>query len=130
MSEEEIIENVKELIGLYKSNMQGYSYQAIQGLLDLYNKQKEEIKQKTIMAEAFKKALGDIIQGKKWCKEIKGGKTLHIDLHENCISKDKIRDRIEQLESYYDSSKETTPTSTNQFIIDVVAILEELLEEE
>ena len=61
---------------------------------------------------------------------------LHANFNENFkniqksyISKDKIRDRIEQLESYYDSSKETTPTSTNQFIIDVVAILEELLEE-
>ena len=51
------------------------------------------------------------------------------------ISKDKIRDKIKELEKYFDGSKENIPTSANQFIIDSVAInvsislLKELLEE-
>ena len=90
----------------------------IETVLNLIDKQKEEIKEekekwKELFHE-YNKLVGEVIDKEQDLKD--------------SISKDKIQDKIEQLERYYDSSKETTPTSTNQFIIDVVAILEELLE--
>lgn len=103
MSEEEILINIKEMINICDSLpseectahiISHDHFNAVKGLLDLYNKQKEEIEQKDIMNEAFKNALGNIIKGKKWCKEIKGGKTIHINLvgklNNDYISKDKV----------------------------------------
>lgn len=101
MRDEEIIEELT-----YKLDMTEHQYFE---LIDKYNKQKEEIEALEIIHKSYKEEMKSI--------------------EDRYISKDKIKDRIEQLESYYDTSKETTPTSTNQFIIDVVAILEELLEE-
>lgn len=92
MSEEEIIDRINKLIDLYKSNMQGYSYQALQGLLDLYNKQKDTLisQEKIIMEQEKqiqnykKQVFGDILKG-------------------NYISKDKIREILFDIGTLHDS---------------------------
>ena len=113
MSEEEIIYNCKKRIEKLKLDyaITNYDLQAIQGLLDLYEKEKQE-------KEKFKKALEKRIT---YCNE------LEKNLFENCskyvISKDKIRDLIKELEK---QDKEIR-FSKNYLIIPV---LKELLEEE
>ena len=57
-------------------------------------------------------------------KEIKLMKSININ--DNYISKDKVRAKINWLESQFDEGIES---EQNQFIIDCVAILEELLED-
>lgn len=108
MSEEEIIKECKRIIfeyGCIRKDTEGEKedLQALEGLLDLYNKEKEE-------KEKFKKALGKRIT---YCNE------LEKDLFENCsnyvISKDKIKEKIKY---YYDIDN-----------IVGVRILENLMEE-
>lgn len=134
MSEEESIKWLEELLKdkekykKYHSWVGTNTFVAIDIILDLYNKQKEEIKELKLITNGYDSYLGENMGGYKMI--IADSKYfLNGTFVEKYIRKDKIKDRIEQLESYYDTSKETTPTSTNQFIIDVVAILEELLEE-
>ena len=68
------------------------------------DKLKLEIQQKDIMIEAFKNALGNIIQGKKWCEEIKGGTTIRINLIEE------KENRIENALLYLKTMEESEDT--------------------
>lgn len=130
MSEEEIIEIVNEIknhqIAVFdpKENIQitrNYftekQRQALQGLLDLYNKEKEKNKKLEIELEIKKyckvdELTRDLIYYKNLAKEYQG----------NCISKDKIRERIKELEK----ENEEKPDSYRQVII---IELENILEE-
>ena len=91
MSEEEIIKVLN-----YQLNMKGtdvyapINYDAIQGLLDLYNKQKEEIKALELIHETYKEEMKSI--------------------EKRFISKDKIRDKKTKLEEIY--QKEMKPYQT------------------
>lgn len=91
MKEEEIIETFEHWIEYEKANKDKINkadelIEIQQSLLDLYEKEKQE-------KEKFKKALGKRIT---YCNE------LEKDLFENCskyvISKDKIREKIKELE--------------------------------
>ena len=79
MSEEKIIEILKKLISWksMKVEIRDYEIDAIQDLLDLYNKEKEK--------------------NASLQKEIKLMKSININ--DNYISKDKIRKQIRQLEA-------------------------------
>lgn len=98
MTEEEILNQIES--DKYVGEFYGITEEAIQGLLDLYNKRKETMKsqEKIIMEQEKqiqnykKQVFGDILKG-------------------NYISKDKIKDLIKELEeniknyneaSYYD----------------------------
>lgn len=139
LSEEEIINEVEKIkkhqIAVFepKENTQvirNYFTEkqrnAIQGLLDLYEKEKEE-------KEKFKKALGKRIT---YCNE------LEKDLFENCskyvISKDKIKAKIEEIDieiqccEYADDDteeyKQDIEKEKRRLLRDK-AVLEELLKE-
>ena len=118
MSEEEIIKILKILqedMSDYNSFMVGEfgerQIEAIQCLLDLYNKQKEELKRQIntrIIEEKF--------------------------IENNYISKDKIREQIRQLEEYYKKEIEPeiynwTDFTAEEHYKDLITKLEELLEE-
>ena len=68
------------------------------------DKLKLEIKQKDIMIEALKNAIGNILQGEKCCEEIKGGTTIRINL-----IKEKEK-RIENALLYLKTMEETEDT--------------------
>ena len=68
------------------------------------DKLKLEIQQKDIMIEAFKNALGNIVKGQKWCKDIEGGTTIRINLVEE---KEKI---IKNALLYLKTMEETEDT--------------------
>ena len=102
MSEEELRQYLIDEIDLQKEFLNQHEVgfiredeeerlSALETALNLIDKQKKEIKQKDIMNEALKNAIGNILQGKKLCKEIEGGTTIRINLIEE---KNKI---IEQL---------------------------------
>ena len=82
MSEEEILKNIKELIQWNDYN----TYKiALQGLLDLYNKEKEKNINQFTEIESLKYAMPNM---------------KHIDIiNQNYISKDKIKREIEELQS-------------------------------
>lgn len=53
-----------------------------------------------------------------------------LEKEKNVVSKDKITDKIKELEDLFDKNeKEITIQYQNQFIVDVVGILEDLLKE-
>jgi hypothetical protein len=105
MSEEEIIEYIKGYLELDGDFISERTYKAIAGLLDLYNKQKEEI-------EYYKDELEK--ESSIWTKIEKGN---------DFISKDKIRDKINEL-------VEEQKTLTNLEKINwQIEVLNELLEE-
>ena len=92
MSEEEIIEIIEAVKEKDTYWLTTKEFEAMIGLLDLYNKQKEEI-------DYYKKQ-----------NEIKG-KLLNTSLNEtrkHCISKDKIRDILLKFQNEYGEDLETT----------------------
>lgn len=90
--------------------MQFEDFEAIQGLLDLYNKEKEK---------------NEVLESK-----LIGVQILVAGNKDRYICKDKIEKKIEELESKYkDEVKTAKDYDTNQFVVDCVAVLEELLEE-
>ena len=96
MSEEEIIESVKYHILLEYLGFCNIDKVSLQGLLDLYN----ELKEKNASLQ----------------KEIKLMKSININ--DNYISKDKIRERIKELEE-----------KSDYWNCDEIECLQELLEE-
>ena len=86
-----------------------------------YDKQKEEIEELKQGIEELKEINASLL----WQRNNIDIPKLE-DFNENYISKDKIRDKITFLESQFDEGIEDY---NNQFIIDCVGILEELLEE-
>lgn len=117
LSEEEIIEEVKKELRLAK-NVDDIATtirnEYVRGLLDLYNKEKE--KNKILEANGFRKGLYE-----KDC---------------NYISKDKIREKIEEYEEFVNEFEEYWSKDPRQFrknkSVDYYKIeaLRELLEEE
>ena len=104
---------------------------SLKTLLELYNKQKEEIQQKDITIEALKNAIGNILQWQKWCKEIKGGKTIHINLIEKRDKywQDKIKDIIKCLDHEPYTAFDAYGELLYDTEIDIKQKLNELLEE-
>ena len=84
MREEEIIKIIKYMLENKNTDINVIiNYEAIQGLLDLYTKQQKEIERLNFENHMLK----------KWNKQ----------LDENCISKDKIREKIK---AFQDVKKE------------------------
>jgi hypothetical protein len=124
LDEEEIMQGINRTIAFMKEELNAehscFSIKelwALNGLVDLYNKEKEE-------KEKFKKALGKRIT---YCNE------LEKDLFENCsnyvISKDKIREKIEKLEKDYKEINQYGDFIIADTIQPRIEILKELLEE-
>lgn len=115
LSEEEIIRNVKRIIEykVISNYINNYDCRVIQGLLDLYYKQQKEI-------EELKKQNYEIV------KELKP--RVQIDdteyIERNFISKDKIREKIEEITSYAYTSVEERECQTY-----ARQVLKDLLEE-
>ena len=93
MSEEEIIKQIKN--DLYVGEFYGITEDAVKGLLDLYNKQKEEL-------EDLKDVQQQICNEELLTQEY---------VQNNFISKDKIRNKIKNLEK----SKEFNEVITIKF---------------
>jgi hypothetical protein len=118
MSEDEIIKELKILIGLEEFNKLSYKEnKAIKGLLDLYQKEKEK-----------NKTLEELLQGKlfelyKYYKDLAG------TYQANCISKDEIRKYIKENKRTYEMK---TPNKNRVVYKDCVLLTKEakeLLEE-
>ncbi len=114
LSEEEIIKNIKEMIQW--SDHSTYKM-ALQGLLDLYNKEKAKNKELLENAtvtyfndEELKESVGNYL-----------GVLLKKNIEKDYISKDKIREQIKQIKS---------EEANIYFKEHVVYFLQELLEEE
>lgn len=117
MSEEEIIEELKVLIGLEEFNKLTYKEnRAIQGLLDLYQKEKEKNKEIQNINFRVNKNLLEVAeqleQEKKKNKELEDtlkhtqnswyeDTKIIENYKQNYISKDKIREKIEELQKEY-----------------------------
>ena len=124
MSEEEIKDIIEEILQdpfiVFSQDVSFESTQikatAIKGLLDLYNKQKEENKRLKIELEI-----------KKYCKvdELARDLIYYKDLASkyqgSCISKDKIREKIKELKAM--------EISQDIYTTDIETMFEELLEE-
>ena len=108
MSEEEIIKIIKYMLKNKNTDINVIiNYEAIQGLLDLYNKEKE------INADLVKTRIEDLQE-------------LNRIQQEDFISKDKIREKIEELEQI----KATALTNrTIEMMNDKISILNLILEE-
>lgn len=146
MSEEEIIEIVNDFLKIneiYSTNNCPVSYlseyqQAIKGLLDLYNKEKEknaslrkEIKlmQSCDLVKVIKKQQKEIEELEIIADDIKGHNIVYTDTPEfedKFISKDIIREKIKELEQI----KTTALTDrTIEMMNDKISILNLILEE-
>ena len=128
MNEEQIINSVKPIVNarkthkdnhLYSLQLNAYQLDAIQGLLDLYN----EEKQKREIAEENDKVLsldlGDALKELGLPEDTIIADELVLEINNRYISKDKIRELIKK-EAY---------TDTYNFKTIKVSKLEELLEE-
>ena len=127
MSEEEINEDLKSIIEYIDKNLSMYcdteDRNAIQGLLDLYNKEKEKNKTLETLLQ------GNLYQMYSYYKELASR------YQANSISKDKIKEIIEELEENNKRIKKLYKNGScnlNQDYIENLAqisILKELLEE-
>ena len=133
MSEEEAIERLKERVKLdrkIRNNKIESDYeqfcenecQAIETILNLADKQQKEIEEKNVAINKMSKDISRQLKGieklnfenhmlKKWNEQ----------LDKNCISKDKIKEKIEQLKEIADED--------NLDVFTKIDVLEELLEE-
>ena len=94
------------------------STEAIRGLLDLYQQQKEKNKELT---EIKQQKLSKYLHENLWiCK----------DLSENYIHKHKIREKIEELEEEQKEYKRSKEWEIQDDIVAQINILKELLKEE
>lgn len=112
MSEEEIIKELKVLIGLEEFNRLSYKEnKAIQGLLDLYNKEKEKNRQSKMRIVQLENEITARIE----------------DVNKYFVSKDKIKEKIE---NYVIKSKHplVNAQSRKEYTFGIRA-LQELLEE-
>lgn len=102
MSEEEIIRNVKRIIEykVISNYINDNDSRAIQGLLDLYNKEKEKNKniEDIFVADNLPKEQVAIIISKQYFSEYK-------ELKSNYISKDKIKNLIKSLEKQQEENR-------------------------
>lgn len=107
MNEDEIIKELKILIGLEEFNKLSYKEnKAIKSLLDLYQKEKEKNK-KLENADLTNVYLSGFYDGeKKW--------------------KDKIREKIKE---YQEQRRKAETNKINDMFVNYIDVLEELLEE-
>lgn len=121
MSEEEIMKHIEEIRRIDRSRFTMGELEAIQGLLELYNKEKE--KNKLLIQNKFR----EIADKNSYIKEM-------------YISKDKIREEIEHLEKIADNGinavrfaaseeDEIKRIQKQKDIGAMIDILQELLEE-
>ena len=99
VEEEEIINKLQEMIGLCTEEPKHISYneeQAIQGLLDLYNKEKEKNKE---LLEERKSYAEEYIHNNPWLyKQLNELYVFKTDVEKNYIKKDKIRELAKKYE--------------------------------
>ena len=119
MSEEEIMLEIEEIKRIDRTRFTSSELQAIQGLLDLYNKEKEKNKE-CIKTGDLERAVGFLMNNN--------------DLS-NYISKDKIREKITECEEAMNKVKQFNPSTyagIDTFIYAMAQknILKSLLEEE
>lgn len=116
MSEEEIIKTLNYQLKMKDTDVYTpINYDAIQGLLDLYYKQQKEI---TRLQNIKRKDIQDLINAE------------NENIYKNYIHKDKIRKKLEKIEELYNekAKEEKFEYTNNQFIVDFIALVEELLE--
>lgn len=121
--EEKILSTIMPIVNARKTHKDDYLYSLqlnafqldmLQGLLDLYNKEKEKNK------ELYKD------NQKQWEERCK----LAIELDNNTISKDKIKEKIEELEQDIEKQeKETLGRCITIGQAYAIKVLKELLEE-
>lgn len=150
MSEEEIIETLQRLTGYCKRKRKeceedGFcsdcyvsieDMEAMGGILELYNKQKELLKQTQLDCANLEinngKLTAELQQEKEKNKEQSDviNKSMAIsDVKRDYISKDKIREKIEEIEKAYEDSKDENGESQYWYPNYAIDILQELLEE-
>jgi len=123
---EELKENVryKTIVPNEERNEWKREFDAIQGLLDLYYKQQKEIEE----LEDKNKTLERLLQGNLY-EMYKYYRELANSYQANCISKDKIKEKIEELDKAYEDSKNDDGESEYYYPNHTIEILEELLGE-
>lgn len=124
MSEKEIIKHLKELLCWHRKYtpdnvciFNNTDAEMLQSLLDLYNKEKEKNTSLQKEIEKLKQEMEERLIGREEITKYEMG----YEIENNYISKDKIKNKIKELENLY---------KNKYFHIDYVKeILEELLEE-
>ena len=136
MSEEEVIEIIKDFLELreiHSSDSMTKSYlsvykEAIQGLLDLYNKEKEKREIAEENHKVLSLDLGQALKDLGLPEDTIISDELVLEINKRYVSKDKIKEKIEEYYEYDKKMQKEKDWHTNEYY--KAKTLEELLKGE